>query len=117
MKVLIIETLSTLRNNLRLALVNAGFEVIEARDEVEAHRLIIKEHSGLYLIISAVEMTNGNGLSLLHWVREEYNHIPVILMSSSSLPVSMNEQPDNFILKPLRFDRLMEVIALTLSRG
>ncbi|MEE5989642.1 MAG: response regulator transcription factor [Lachnospiraceae bacterium] len=107
-KILIADDEAEIRNLLRLYLENEGYDVTEAKDGVEALRLLRDEKPDLCLL--DIMMPVSDGYRVLKELRETSN-IPVIFISAkdadSEKILGLNLGADDYIAKP--FDPLEAV--------
>ncbi len=100
-RVLIIEDEKNIRNELKILLKNAGYEVIAVEDFSNIRGDIIKLNVDLVLL--DINLPNANGELLLKEVRRESN-IPVIMVTSKVNEVdevlSISYGADDYITKP-----------------
>jgi CheY-like chemotaxis protein len=83
-----------------------GFRTMEAEDGAQALRIVQELGGGVDLIVSDIQMPNGDGLSLARAVRESFPAVPVILVSG-------NVKADDgfeFVKKPFLPGALMSVV-------
>ena len=76
-KVLIVEDNINLSQMQKDWFVQAGYDAITAVDATKARSLIRKVHFDL--ILSDVRLPDGDGISLLEWLRKEKNNTPFII--------------------------------------
>ncbi|SMF36377.1 two-component system, response regulator FlrC [Alteromonadaceae bacterium Bs31] len=103
--------------NLREALVDTlqleGFEVSEAENAEKALE-ILERDSSIDLLISDVNMGKMSGHDLLQFVRQNYGHIPVLLVTayasiSESVSAMRNGAVD-YLVKPFEAKLLLETV-------
>lgn len=104
-KVLIAENDKTQSHLLKRHLEFAGFTVFEARNGIEALK-IIEENFDLYLVITDIIMPEMDGLQLIREIREKHSeqiYIIVITISSDreTLTRSFELGANDFLQKPL----------------
>lgn len=78
-RILIVEDNVTLSQMQKDWLTREGYEVTTAIDAAVARRLIRK--ADFDLILSDVRLPEGDGLSLLAWLKKEKPGIPVVIMT------------------------------------
>jgi CheY-like chemotaxis protein len=102
----------------RLHLVNAGYEVHLAEDAVEAGRLIVKSAPALVLI--DVQMPYMDGYEFIKALRDDpqTRNLPVVFITSDEDVAQRSKQLGAvaYLRKPVRADRLLEVVALYVTR-
>jgi len=84
-KVLIVEDSTTMRDQLRRALVPAGYEVIDARDGVEGIEMV-KRHPDLVLLICDVNMPRMDGITMIETLRAEGPMAPILMLTTEGQP-------------------------------
>ena len=86
LRVLVVDDSITTRTLEKNILETAGFEVHTAFDGVEAWNML--PHTAFDVIVSDVEMPNMNGLELCARIKSttQFEHLPVILLTSLSKP-------------------------------
>lgn len=79
--VLVVDDSATTRLQLSVALNSAGYEVLEARDGLEALRIL--EQCDVAMVITDVIMPRLDGLELVKRVRAEgrYRSIPIVVLT------------------------------------
>lgn len=96
--VLVVEDEPLVRLDVTLALVDAGFSVIEVPDADEALELLESRHN-IGLVFTDVELPGSlSGLDLAHLIKERWPDIPVLVTSGRVREVG--EDADLFIPKP-----------------
>ncbi|MBF2051985.1 MAG: hybrid sensor histidine kinase/response regulator [Candidatus Sericytochromatia bacterium] len=119
-QILIIETDSDLREELRDLLTYERFEVLEASDGDSAWRQLQQERPDL--ILSCVQYGEGNGFDWLKKLRQspEYAAIPLLFLTGLASPEdmrkAMNLGADDYLVKPVRSLDLMQAIQTRLQR-
>lgn len=109
--ILIVEDSRTQAIELQYLLENNDYEVLVAKDGLEA--LAIIKQNIPDVIITDIVMPNMNGYELCRSIRNnpEWNQIPVILLTSLSAPDDVIEGlkcgADNFLTKPFDKDSLL----------
>ncbi len=95
-------------------------KVITAPDGEEAYSFIENTNEKINLIISDINMPKMNGLEFLEKIRNQNNDIPFIFLTARSEPDKMLKaiqlDIDNYILKPIDLDNLLEVIEHTIKK-
>src|ERR1700756_5447422 len=85
-----------------------GFDIVEASGGNEAWTLITKAEARPDIIISDIQMPDGDGYSLAKSVHESFPQLPVLLISGSSdLPTDIEFE---FLEKPFRPDALLQAV-------
>jgi two-component system, chemotaxis family, chemotaxis protein CheY len=117
--VLVMEDDKFMRELLRLHLVNAGYEVLEAEDAVVAGHLLLKEHPDI--LLADIEMPFMDGLEFVRALRADpaVSATPVIFISSRT------DYEDRckalgaiaFLRKPVLADELLSTVAKHAENG
>lgn len=112
--VLIVDDSSTLREMIAGLLINAGMNVVEAKDGVEAKEMI--ESNPPDLVVLDIVMPNMNGYELCRWIKNTPNTqtIPVVICSSKSEEFDrywgMKQGADAYIAKPFRPNDMVDTV-------
>lgn len=112
--VLIVDDSSTLREMIAGLLINAGMNVVEAKDGVEAKEMI--ESNPPDLVVLDIVMPNMNGYELCRWIKSTRNTqtIPVVICSSKSEEFDrywgMKQGADAYIAKPFRPNDMVDTV-------
>jgi two-component system chemotaxis response regulator CheY len=82
--ILIVDDSASLRQVVNIALANAGYEIIEACDGIDA--LAKLDGRKIHLIISDVNMPNMDGISLVKEIKQraDYKFTPIIMLTTES---------------------------------
>ncbi len=105
--ILVVDDSRSVAQFVRDVLVSRGYTVVTASDGMEALTCLFKYD--VSLIIVEADMPGLNGVELVKAIRKtrKYQHVPVILLSSSGKPESHTKQAaadvDTCLMKP--FDR------------
>ncbi|HUI29099.1 MAG TPA: response regulator [Candidatus Acidoferrales bacterium] len=117
--VLIVDDSESIRKFLVFAIRAQGFNVIAARDGMEALEKLSK--TKVDLIITDLNMPNMDGFEFLKAVREdrEYRETPVIILSSltneQDIETGMKLGANSYLLKPFDQKRIQYEVAKYLS--
>ncbi|HEY9761279.1 MAG TPA: response regulator [Trichocoleus sp.] len=112
--VLIVDDSSTLREMIAGLLINAGMTVIEAKDGVEAKKMI--ESNPPDLVVLDIVMPNMNGYELCRWIKNTpaTQTLPVVICSSKSEEFDrywgMKQGADAYIAKPFRPSDMVDTV-------
>lgn len=110
-KILIVEDNVTLSQMQKDWLTREGYDVTTAIDAVVARRHIRK--TDFDLILSDVRLPEGDGLSLLAWLKKEKPCIPVVIMTEyASYPDAVKAikmGAKDYLPKPVHRERLFEI--------
>lgn len=90
-----------------------GFHnVFTAYNITDAKSILKKEP--VDLLLSDIDMPNGNGLDLLAWIRETHNDLPVIFLTNYAdfdyARKALTLKTFDYFLKPIEFDKLIPII-------
>ena len=114
--VLIVEDDSFLRESIRLALQKCDYKTLEAPDGNTARDIICVSPPDV--ILSDVQMANGNGIELLQW-SQKHQPIPFILMTAFSHILETQKAEElgaqGFICKPFKISELLAELEKTLG--
>jgi len=114
MKVLTVDDSRTMRGMLRMALVGAGFNVIEAVDG--EHGLEVLSQNGADVIITDINMPKLDGFGFIEAVREDAAHraTPILVLTTESDPAKKDRArragATGWIVKPFSPEKLVEAI-------
>ncbi|WP_417578961.1 response regulator [Pelagibacterium sp.] len=96
--ILVVEDEPLVRLDITLAMVDAGFSVIEVPDAEQAIDLLESRHS-IGLVFTDVELAGSlDGFELAEQIKTRWPHIPVLVTSGRATPKP--EIADSFIPKP-----------------
>ncbi len=86
-KVLVVDDSASVRQQVRLALDEAGFETIDAIDGIDGLNKLA-EHPDLSLVICDVNMPNMDGLEMLEKARKQAatSDIPIVMLTTEGQP-------------------------------
>ena len=102
---LIVDDDPAIRDYIRLVLQRENFEVLEADGGNPAWRIVETLGDSLTLIVTDIEMPNGDGLTFASAVRQVHPSVPIILTSGYSKP----DTAFAFIEKPFSWATLVSV--------
>ena len=116
--VIIAEDDDEVRKRLKNTLTFYFKKVYEANNGKTAYQIILKEKPNL--IISDIEMSNGDGIQLVNQIRKVDQITPIIILSAYSkeeyLLKLINLKIDQYILKPAVNKQLFEAISKALIK-
>src|SRR4051812_36313855 len=99
-RVLVVEDEPGVRSVMKAMLLEAGFEVIVAKDGASALHELWKRGGNVQMLVTDVDMGRMNGMELAESVRSEYPALPILFISG--LPVANSEleksAPGTFLL-------------------
>jgi CheY-like chemotaxis protein len=84
------------------------FRTLEAEDGAQALQIVQELGGGVDLIVSDIQMPNGNGLSFVQVIKQSFPTVPIILISGNTHP-----DPDSnfeFVKKPFLPAALMSAV-------
>lgn len=117
--ILVVDDDQSLRELLRLHLSNAGYEVRMAEDGIAAGYLVLRQPPDL--IISDVHMPNMDGFQFVEALREDpaLPRFPVIFLTSHTEGDVRGKELGavGYLTKPVRADKLLEMVAKALGTG
>ena len=112
--VLTVDDSRTMRDMLRLALVDAGFEVVQAEDGV--HGLEMLDESAPDVIITDINMPRLDGFGFIEGVRKDtrYRGVPILVLTTESDPQKKDRARQagatGWIVKPFNPTKLVDAI-------
>jgi two-component system response regulator FlrC len=119
-KLLVVEDDPDLREALVDTLQLAEFDVLEA-DCAERALEMLDDHRDIAMVISDVNMGQLSGHDLLHFVRTNYAHIPVLLITAyasiSESVKAMREGAVDYLVKPFEPNVLIEAVKKFIGTG
>ena len=117
-KVLVVDGDSVTRNDVRTAVAQDGYQVVEADTGAEGLRQVDVLHPSLVLL--EVTLPDASGFDVCRELRRKDAAVPVIMMSSRSdeidAVVALEIGADDYVVKPLRLRELAARIAAHLRR-
>jgi two-component system chemotaxis response regulator CheY len=111
-KILVVDDSSTVRQQVRLALTQAGFTVIEAVDGLDGAEKIESDNT-ISMVICDVNMPRMNGLEMLSRVKGggKRPNLPVVMLTTEGQPALIRQAKANgakgWIVKPFKADMLV----------
>ncbi len=117
--IMTVDDSSSIRQMVNFTLNEAGYEVIEAEDGVDA----LKKLSGkaINLLITDLNMPNMDGISLIKRVRGDTDNkfIPILMLTTESQTEKKMEGKaagaSGWIVKPFKQDQLLAVVKKVLG--
>ena len=111
---LVVDNDPLLRQYINTILHTDGFQSLEAASGAEAFRLVRALHTQLDLIVSDIEMPDGDGLWLTSLMAKEYPGVPCLLISGFEQPVvPLNA---GFLRKPFLPSDFLRAVRRLLAR-
>ena len=112
-KVLVVDDSDTVRQQVRQALVPAGYEIVEAVDGLDGLEKIRASHD-LSLVLCDVNMPRMTGLEMIAQVHGEGITTPVIMLTSEGQPSLIRRARESgakgWIVKPFKLDLLLAAV-------
>ncbi|MFW0884857.1 response regulator [Candidatus Acidulodesulfobacterium sp. H_13] len=112
--IMIVDDSATIRQTLKLTLIKAGYEIIEANDGKDAlNKLNGKK---VHLIISDVNMPNMDGIALLKEIKKTASHkfVPIMMLTTESQKTRVQEGKlagaKAWLVKPFRPEQLLSAV-------
>ncbi|MDH5300950.1 MAG: response regulator [Gammaproteobacteria bacterium] len=118
-KIMVVDDSDTLRKVVSMALVSAGYEVIEACDGKDALSKLTGEK--INLIISDVNMPNMDGITFVKEVKKlaNYKFTPIIMLTTESEEGKKQEGKDAgakaWVVKPFKPDQMLDAVQKLVS--
>jgi EAL domain-containing protein (putative c-di-GMP-specific phosphodiesterase class I) len=113
-RVLVVDDDALLRKGYERALMHHGWTVETASDGLEAKERV--KHGTFDVVVSDVQMPGYGGMQLLRGLREQGLEVPVILLTGKptmdSTLSAIEHGAFRYLLKPVSFERLEEVVTL-----
>ena len=114
--ILIVDDSSSLRTVVKLALVRAGYEVLEAADGVQGLAALDKA-SKVHLIVSDVNMPNMDGIAFVTKVKQHPRHrfTPVVMLTTEGQDAKKElgraAGAKAWIVKPFKPEQMLAAVA------
>ena len=114
--ILIVDDSESLRTLLKLALVRAGYEVLQAEDGVKGLAQL-EANAKLNLIISDVNMPNMDGLTFLTKVKSHPRHkfTPVIMLTTETQDAKRQQGQSAgasaWVVKPFNPSQMLDAVS------
>lgn len=111
-KILVVDDSATVRQQVGLALTQAGFEIVEAVDGMDGVEKL-GQTSDIALVICDVNMPRMNGLEMLEKVHAEkkHLHVPVVMLTTEGQPELVERAKKagakGWIVKPFKAELLV----------
>lgn len=116
--ILLVEDEAMVRWNATEILQDAGYQVLEARDGVEAIAALESHARQVSALLTDVRMPNMNGLALARTVHDRWPHIGVVI-TTAALPTGLDldlTKGARFLPKPYSLTALLQQIEAVLPR-
>ena len=116
--ILVVDDSASLRRVVNLALTNAGYEVLEAGDGIDAlQKLAGLNGTKIHLIISDVNMPRMSGIDFVTELKKQgaYKFVPVIMLTTEGDDEVKNEGRvagvKAWVLKPFRPEQMLNAVS------
>lgn len=116
-KVLLVDDDVILRECISEVLFAVGFDVIEAKDGLEALRKYEAQRGAVALVIMDISMPRLDGIKATRKIREIDPFAKIILSSGRADPLPPDVVPDALLPKPYTLSALREVVKQVLQRS
>jgi two-component system chemotaxis response regulator CheY len=113
-KILVVDDSQTVRQQVGLALRQAGYDVVEAVDGVEGSG---KVDASVAMVICDVNMPRMNGLEMLEAIKRDGKNatLPVVMLTTEGEPSLINRAKKagakGWIVKPFKAELLVAAVA------
>jgi len=118
-QILVVDDDPSMRDLLRMHLESAGYEVRTALDAIEDGHLVLKDPPALMLL--DVDMPHMDGFEFLTAMKLDKTvpNVPVIVLTSMEGGEALSKELGavGYLKKPVRADRLLQIIALHVPGG
>jgi two-component system chemotaxis response regulator CheY len=114
-RVLVIDDSETVRQQIRILLTHAGFDVVEACDGNAGIRAI-REDAGLSVVLCDIHMPGKSGLELLEELKASGANVrvPIVMLTSEGDPVLVQRAKlagaKGWVVKPFKAGLLVSAI-------
>ena len=112
--ILVVDDSATVRQQVTTALVQVGFEVVEAADgRIGKHRI---EAGGISCVICDVNMPNMNGIEMVQAVKSDSVNasLPIVMLTTEGAPDLIKQAKQagasGWIVKPFKADMLVAAV-------
>ena len=109
---LVVDDEPSVRRYVSTILQREHFRTLEAEDGVHALQIVQDLDGGLDLIVSDIQMPNGDGLSFAHAVKGSFPAVPVILVSG----YATQDDGFEFVQKPFKPATLVTAVRKLFAR-
>jgi two-component system chemotaxis response regulator CheY len=114
-KVLVVDDSATVRQQVRLALAQSGFDVVEAVDGVDGQDKI-SSTPDIKMVICDVNMPRMNGIDMIEAVHATGRHagLPIVMLTTEGQPALIQRAKaagaKGWIVKPFKADLLVAAV-------
>ena len=117
-KILVIDDSDKIRQDVRRALADAGYEIIEAVDGVDGLEKL-RAHTDLSLALCDVNMPRMTGLEMLTELSKGGAHAPVLMLTTEGQPSLVRKAREcgakGWIIKPFKTELLLSAVRKLLA--
>jgi two-component system chemotaxis response regulator CheY len=116
MRALVVDDSSTMRKILKIVLQKRGYEVLEAKNGIDA--LIVMEGNAIELMLVDWNMPEMNGFALLSQVRQDrrFDNVKIVMVTTetgmSEMANALAAGADEYIMKPFTSEVVFEKLQL-----
>jgi len=114
-RLLVVDDDHILLESMAAILASLGYDIIKARDGLEAVRLYKEKHAKINLIVMDVKMPGMDGISATIAIKEINPSIKVVM--TSGLTDQIPSCADAFLTKPFRSKDLLETVQSLLDNN
>jgi two-component system chemotaxis response regulator CheY len=113
-KILVVDDSATVRQQVGMALQQAGYAVVEAGDGVEG--LAMLDQGGVSMVICDVNMPRMSGLDMLENIKRDSRHttIPVVMLTTEGQPALVERAKKagakGWIVKPFKAELMIAAV-------
>jgi len=113
--ILIVDDSSSLRNVVKIALVDAGYDVIEGGDGTEGIKAL--DGRKVHLIISDVNMPNMDGITMVKEIKtmDSYKFTPIIMLTTEAGDDIKSQGKEAgvkaWVVKPFKPDQMLNAVS------
>ena len=112
-KILVVDDSDTVRQQVRLALAPAGYELIDAVDGLDGLSKM-RIHRDLAAVLCDVNMPNMTGLQMVEAARGDGTTLPIIMLTSEGQPSLIKRARElgakGWIVKPFKMELLLAAV-------
>lgn len=114
-KVLVVDDSATVRQQVRMALSQSGFNVVEAVDGLDGKQKI-ESGPDIAMVICDVNMPRMNGIDMLESVKSQARHakLPVVMLTTEGQPALIQRAKKagakGWIVKPFKANLLVAAV-------
>jgi len=114
-KILVVDDSVSVRQQVSLALIEAGFEVLEAVNGIDGVDKI-NRHTDLAAVLCDINMPGMNGLDLLEKVRADGRNVdlPILMLTTEGHPALISRAKQagakGWIMKPFKTELLVATV-------